>query len=248
MPAIALGARFIPARAGNTSRPRAGRSRKAVYPRSRGEHIWRFLGMCQRAGLSPLARGTPEAFRLLVRLFRFIPARAGNTVPTHAGDANETVYPRSRGEHDHRAGMVRLVNGLSPLARGTRLLLHLGVKQLRFIPARAGNTKTKTRTTRPATVYPRSRGEHEARFYTSGGDGGLSPLARGTLKLLLPVHDPGRFIPARAGNTRIVHYCNGRMPVYPRSRGEHSKAIQLFYKGIFHTQQSTNLFITSPHS
>ncbi len=184
--------------------------------------------MCQRAGLSPLARGTPEAFRLLVRLFRFIPARAGNTVPTHAGDANETVYPRSRGEHDHRAGMVRLVNGLSPLARGTRLLLHLGVKQLRFIPARAGNTKTKTRTTRPATVYPRSRGEHEARFYTSGGDGGLSPLARGT-------HIPTdldecarRFIPARAGNTPPLA---GRRPggaVYPRSRGEHLSSCSQF--------------------
>ncbi len=51
--------RFIPAGAGNTAHQFSRRSRDAVYPRWRGEHIsCRFLEL-PNTGLSPLARGTP---------------------------------------------------------------------------------------------------------------------------------------------------------------------------------------------
>ncbi len=37
----------------------------AVYPRWRGEHVQAFLGELGYAGLSPLARGTPDDYAIL---------------------------------------------------------------------------------------------------------------------------------------------------------------------------------------
>ncbi|KDX01630.1 hypothetical protein AC17_0597 [Escherichia coli 2-210-07_S3_C2] len=52
------------------------------------------------------------------------------------------------------------MNGLSPLARGTRLyFVHL-LLFFRFIPAGAGNTPVATPRVKNPPVYPRWRGEH----------------------------------------------------------------------------------------
>ena len=73
----------------------------------------------------------------------------------------------------------------------------------------------------PDAVYPRSRGEHgNSRYNTLDGDG-LSPLARGTQTGVYEVSCRDRFIPARAGNTTFRRKSCRRLPVYPRSRGEH---------------------------
>ncbi len=82
---------------------------------------------------------------------------------------------------------------------------------------------------------PRSRGEHVGCKLRVERIDGLSPLARGTLRLqrrdvVLARGTPvlgaaqlneSRFIPARAGNTQIRtrYFCD--LSVYPRSRGEH---------------------------
>ena len=56
--------RFIPAHAGNTSASPARNTRRAVYPRSRGEHGMHAGERGREPGLSPLTRGTlPEPFR-----------------------------------------------------------------------------------------------------------------------------------------------------------------------------------------
>ena len=116
----AQGARFIPARAGNTILVHGPRLARPVHPRSRGEHTSRLSRPCARPGSSPLARGTrrgqpPRRVRL-----RFIPARAGNTYSAARRPRSSTVHPRSRGEHGRRRSR-RVLGG-------------------RFIPARAGNT------------------------------------------------------------------------------------------------------------
>ncbi len=54
---------------------------------------------------------------------------------------------------------------------------------------------------RVQTVYPRWRGEHISEPDVNNGNGGLSPLARGTHNYITGVTDGGRFIPAGAGNT-----------------------------------------------
>ncbi len=52
---------------------------------------------------------------------------------------------------------------------------------------------------------------------------GLSPLARGTLELVLDDTDGERFIPAGAGNTPSLDNQSQVIPVYPRWRGEHTE-------------------------
>ena len=73
--------RFIPARAGNTTPPPRGMRRQAVHPRSRGEHLRATPRQRTGAGSSPLARGTRRVNLHLRQCHRFIPARAGNTLP-----------------------------------------------------------------------------------------------------------------------------------------------------------------------
>ncbi|SUF33784.1 Domain of uncharacterised function (DUF2825) [Salmonella enterica] len=91
-------------------------------------------------------------------------------------------------------------------------------------------------------VYPRWRGEHSLEELAPAPDGGLSPLARGTLAYAAGVTETYRFIPAGAGNTITDEEYNalysGLSPlargtlknlrtipevaqVYPRWRGEH---------------------------
>ncbi len=75
--------------------------------------------MAQYTGLSPLARGTREEYRLEGTGRRFIPAGAGNTMPITIANRANPVYPRWRGEHWDSSVSSLSLFGLSPLARGT---------------------------------------------------------------------------------------------------------------------------------
>ena len=154
--ARALSARFIPAHAGNTKRlfrrlshftvyPHTSWSgvenrRRAVYPRSRGEHLRHHVQTMVQNGLSPLTRGTRGLPAARVSRQRFIPAHAGNTYPPLQKRHARAVYPRSRGEHKSSASSATRRRGLSPLTRGTLFPASSGWRSTRFIPAHAGNT------------------------------------------------------------------------------------------------------------
>ena len=71
--------RFIPAGSGNTQRSQTPEMEIPVYPRWRGEHGAEGSFFSLKRGLSPLARGTRARYVRAARLFRFIPAGAGNT-------------------------------------------------------------------------------------------------------------------------------------------------------------------------
>ncbi len=112
--------RFIPAGAGNTYLTYVPAAGPTVYPRWRGEHPFVHRQLFDHRGLSPLARGTLESAPRDQTLFRFIPAGAGNTIPSVNLYNHITVYPRWRGEHIMDNACDSYVYGLSPLARGTR--------------------------------------------------------------------------------------------------------------------------------
>ncbi len=162
---------------------------------------------------------------VLLALARFIPAGAGNTLPLSALLARNTVYPRWRGEHRSSHYFPFFFDGLSPLARGTLRIAHADNRARRFIPAGAGNTSAENRSIAPTSVYPRWRGEHPNGSALSYPQIGLSPLARGTLKVLKNIGFRTRFIPAGAGNTGVIPIAARNAAVYPRWRGEHDKSL-----------------------
>ncbi len=112
-----------------------------------------------------------------------------------------SVYPRWRGEHVSGDTVYNEIMGLSPLARGTLVLLAPAVNNKRFIPAGAGNTIRGISDPHTVTVYPRWRGEHTVVASKTFPAGGLSPLARGTHPERFVESRNERFIPAGAGNT-----------------------------------------------
>ena len=196
-------------------------SKKAVYPRWRGEHpVWHMNESDER-GLSPLARGTLNNSANIAADMRFIPAGAGNTYFRTDYRRCNTVYPRWRGEHASRADLYISPRGLSPLARGTRAARWRRSLEQRFIPAGAGNTPTVRCVPLFIAVYPRWRGEHGKRRRHEAPEDGLSPLARGTLVVAQQLQPGERVIPAGAGNTPQFRRHFGCQPVYPRWRGEH---------------------------
>ena len=111
--------------------------------------------------------------------------------------------------------------GPSPLARGTHAGNLQSSREARSIPARAGNTLPRVGECRPSPVHPRSRWEHHSSNSSLSGASGPSPLARGTLRVLIQPSAYGRSIPARAGNTKSEIWVFISGSVHPRSRGEH---------------------------
>ncbi len=154
--------RFIPAGAGNTTVTKSVSGRVSVYPRWRGEHESTFINISCTGGLSPLARGTRDYQRGQIIYCRFIPAGAGNTGLSTRSNNLLPVYPRWRGEHQCCKRLNQLIQGLSPLARGTPAIHPARQFNVRFIPAGAGNTHLILFANLDCAVYPRWRGEHLA--------------------------------------------------------------------------------------
>ena len=175
--------RFIPAGAGNTVPRIISLSSSTVYPRWRGEHSASLMPIIGLGGLSPLARGTHQRYRLQLTGSRFIPAGAGNTRTARRSHTPKSVYPRWRGEHWCDSNCRTERRGLSPLARGTLHYFGKSVIKNRFIPAGAGNTYRSNGRNTEFSVYPRWRGEHSTTENLYESNSGLSPLARGTLFL-----------------------------------------------------------------
>ena len=114
----------------------------------------------QLDGSSPLARGTQDLDRLGYVADRFTPAYAGNSWRLRYSCGLVPVHPRLRGELGCSGGALSLLDGSSPLTRGTLDL------------ARCFGFNS--------TVHPRLRGELTgSRIFTRAGRGS-SPLTRGT--------------------------------------------------------------------
>ena len=195
--------RFIPACAGNTSPVRRVIMQQPVHPRVCGEHV-----RCPRRrpvahGSSPRVRGTLSGADRAVEECRFIPACAGNTLPSARCRGCAAVHPRVCGEHIPRRSRVRSPPGSSPRVRGTRRCRRAAADHRRFIPACAGNTVPTPVQIEAKPVHPRVCGEHRPRPYTPRSRFGSSPRVRGTHKDQEASSEKGRFIPACAGNTRV---------------------------------------------
>ena len=186
LPALAAMARFIPAGAGNAVAHSRTTTAQTVHPRRRGERIFWKQSISASNGSSPQARGTRTIGSDSLEIERFIPAGAGNASSINEHYDCRTVHPRRRGERPVTGSNTIAPSGSSPQARGTPSDGMQETKNLRFIPAGAGNAERACSIRASASVHPRRRGERLARRRTDYAVGGSSPQARGTRARSMP--------------------------------------------------------------
>ncbi len=145
---------------------------------------------------------------------------AGNSTRVTHATGNPSVYPRGCGELYGRETLCRVLGGLSPWVRGTRLLPESWEAANRFIPVGAGNSCSRHARHTQAAVYPRGCGELFLKALRKPSMIGLSPWVRGTLFSGHSVVIAQRFIPVGAGNSLLLLALLVFPAVYPRGCGE----------------------------
>ena len=91
-------------------------------------------------GSSPRVRGTAVSRVERNSALGIIPARAGNSLAAHGGDALERDHPRACGEQLISRSRSTCAEGSSPRVRGTVLVGEPVTPGRGIIPARAGNS------------------------------------------------------------------------------------------------------------
>ena len=216
--------RLIPARAGKTRAIRHAHGLSAAHPRAGGENqSWR-ARVLPSSGSSPRGRGKPSSLTAPPPQERLIPARAGKTASAALIVPEGTAHPRAGGEN-HLApdGQVSAL-GSSPRGRGKLIILFTHNHEIRLIPARAGKTRARSRSSLTTPAHPRAGGENVSDMLGSVRKYGSSPRGRGKLALRGPLHDPPGLIPARAGKTIGSAFRTGACRAHPRAGGENFPA------------------------
>ena len=133
---------LIPAHAGKTRHTLCPSSSGTAHPRSRGENSNAADRSTPAGGSSPLTRGKLVEGARLFDVVGLIPAHAGKTPLVSHRAISRPAHPRSRGENEYQVRKSVTVRGSSPLTRGKLLLLLLGSRGGRLIPAHAGKTSS----------------------------------------------------------------------------------------------------------
>ena len=195
--------RFIPARAGKTGYTIEGERVGAVHPRTCGEDKPRPSRIRVTRGSSPHVRGRRPLLLLVLGDDRFIPARAGKTDRNRLASPSDPVHPRTCGEDSGPSVPTPSDSGSSPHVRGRLQAVGQFLPGSRFIPARAGKTDRSERGPRRRPVHPRTCGEDPDAPPCHRLPHGSSPHVRGRRSAARATAAAQRFIPARAGKTRL---------------------------------------------
>ena len=161
---------------------------------------------------------------------RFIPAHAGNSTSRPWRAYTRTVHPRACGEF-HRPHPRRTVTaGSSPRMRGIRIPFFGRRPVRRFIPAHAGNSRSRPAGSASRSVHPRACGEFRRFLRILLHSAGSSPRMRGIHHVFRRPGPRLRFIPAHAGNSTGRRGRRWRRTVHPRACGEFTSSISLMCK------------------
>ena len=196
----AVGRGSIPAYAGDPLPHSAHKSGIGVYPRLRGGSQIGRQPVSTPAGLSPPTRGIRYGYWHTARIWRSIPAYAGDPAHKRGICPLPEVYPRLRGGSRPRFVTVRSVEGLSPPTRGIRYHTPRTSQVSGSIPAYAGDPRQGHRFARSQKVYPRLRGGSRRASPPPPPARGLSPPTRGILGVVNAARLRSRSIPAYAGD------------------------------------------------
>ncbi len=189
-----------PAGAGTTHCRHTDDNTRGSYPRRRGDDPpgWVYHGNSPE--LPPQARGRPRQFGGQGWPVGATPAGAGTTGGTSSCRLASGSYPRRRGDDParHRPGPAN--TELPPQARGRRIMAALRSRGGGATPAGAGTTAQAPAPCRPASSYPRRRGD-DGRYAVPGAAGrGATPAGAGTTVQGQGQGTAGRSYPRRRGD------------------------------------------------
>ena len=124
-----------------------------------------------------------------------------------------------RGGESDRLIIARRAAGSSPHARGRDLGRADRRQREGFIPACAGESSNRRRSTTRAKVHPRMRGGEDRSRASGEASGGSSPHVRGRAAAVLRASKGAGFIPACAGERGRPRRGGRSTWVHPRMRG-----------------------------
>ena len=140
-------------------------------------------------------------------------------------EGKSPVHPRACGEQSSSYWCFASRAGSSPRVRGTVNVCAALKCHLRFIPARAGNSRVQLRILPWVPVHPRACGEQIAIRKSDAVWYGSSPRVRGTDRDNPAGPERNRFIPARAGNSTSSGCAPTSTAVHPRACGEQAEKV-----------------------
>ena len=191
------------------------------HPRIRGEHEHLEDYPALHTGSSPHTRGARVGGLFCHERHRIIPAYAGSTQISGAGEPCVQDHPRIRGEHVSVERAVIKSAGSSPHTRGALADDDRDGIVRGIIPAYAGSTAVGGSPPAQTRDHPRIRGEHKDFGMPIRRFAGSSPHTRGAHHARMVQATPRRIIPAYAGSTWVIGGTPRRSWDHPRIRGEH---------------------------
>ena len=211
--------RIIPAHAGQTTRTTSCPARYPDHPRACGANLGKIGSLFGSFGSSPRMRGKLGFGFDSFRQRRIIPAHAGQTSRTPTPTPTVSDHPRACGANA-AAGRIRtLRRGSSPRMRGKQGGRRKLEREIRIIPAHAGQTRALARPDQRRTDHPRACGANSSGAFSMIRLIGSSPRMRGKRVGSVPVGILARIIPAHAGQTQS-HQRNGKEDAdHPRACG-----------------------------
>ena len=189
------------------------------HPRACGANCRCCSMFCTVSGSSPRMRGKLITAPVLSSAIRIIPAHAGQTFVIGARGLGKTDHPRACGANA-AAGRIRtLRRGSSPRMRGKQGGRRKLEREIRIIPAHAGQTAPARDATSRSSDHPRACGANSSGAFSMIRLIGSSPRMRGKRVGSVPVGILARIIPAHAGQTQS-HQRNGKEDAdHPRACG-----------------------------
>ena len=214
-----VGARSIPACAGEPVRAVRRAVYVRVYPRVCGGTVASSSIRAAPSGLSPRVRGNLRVAERGRGASGSIPACAGEPVDGALGKSYSQVYPRVCGGTGYLYQLMERGAGLSPRVRGNLRAAESAADLVGSIPACAGEPGGARGPARAAWVYPRVCGGTLAQPAYVDWPGGLSPRVRGNRRPELAGTGHRGSIPACAGEPSGSGSPARSRRVYPRVCG-----------------------------